>query len=568
MVRGSPGGTLLRIIDLQLEGHQSQDHLLIAQGDNLDKGIVTTLFGNVADLTSSVIALPNASTFIVHFHSNYHGQAKRGWLLTFQPLSSSQQTSPSLHGHKIKSHYGSAEEALDGDLDSPRRMLTSGQPLPAANMAPGAPSRLSYPAGYASPASSSAFSLRGVGTFSTVPLMELDVQPFHPQQDWQGDLKECLGSLLPRSILRAQRKPVLTTTVLEWRKDDVVRVMITTSEGADDLVLQLKNALSTGGRVRCNDSLEMYLPDILRDVHSSISGQNWLLASVCIIAFFLIIFSAVLFVHCKQRRVIVRKLRSSVICSEKGQLDTVTTDKSPSSPSLSSTVSGTISSTLRCTQVLSVAMEPAIQRNPLYDLPPAKQAVWDNKDTLKDIVNGNMLTRKCRKTPSPTGSSNVVFRQATEETIDLMEVLRMYPQRLSRAKSGMGGTVINQEIPSLTKGYDVDQVGRSVTMGHSRLVEEDETESSTRSVGSPTSFDCQLEAETGETLEVCQEVVGNSEESLAIAAAITQLNEWRNGKPMTVRAVKQKNLLKKQIRQEIFEDLHFQKAPEDRRLSA
>ena len=53
------------------------------------------------------------------------------------------------------------------------------------------------------------------------------------------------------------RKPVLTTTVLEWRQDDVVRVMISTGEGPEDLVGQLKAALSSGGRVRCNDSLEV-----------------------------------------------------------------------------------------------------------------------------------------------------------------------------------------------------------------------------------------------------------------------------------------------------------------------
>jgi hypothetical protein len=45
----------------------------------------------------------------------------------------------------------------------------------------------------------------------------------------------------------------------------------------------------------------MYLPDLIRDVQSNITGQNWLLASICIIAFFVITFSALLFIHCKQR---------------------------------------------------------------------------------------------------------------------------------------------------------------------------------------------------------------------------------------------------------------------------
>ena len=65
----------------------------------------------------------------------------------------------------------------------------------------------------------------------------------------------------------------------------------------------------------------------------------------------------------------------------------------------------------------------------------------------------------------------------------------------------------------------------------------------------------------GETVEVCREVMPDSEESLTVSDAINQLNEWRNGRPMTVRAVKHKNLLKKQIKQEIFEDLHCQQTP-------
>ena len=52
----------------------------------------------------------------------------------------------------------------------------------------------------------------------------------------------------------------------------------------------------------------MYLPELIRDHHAqqaggtnNVTGQNWLLASICIIAFFVVTFSALLFLHCKQR---------------------------------------------------------------------------------------------------------------------------------------------------------------------------------------------------------------------------------------------------------------------------
>ena len=138
-------------------------------------------------------------------------------------------------------------------------------------------------------------------------------------------------------------------------------------------------------------------------------------------------------------------------------------------------------------------MEPSTQRNPLFfDL---GQRCDEPDNTLQYNVDATILqTRKCSKTSSATRSSNVVFRQAKDlnETMDLMDVLRMYPQKLSRAKSAMGGSGINQEIPSLTQGYTGDEIGRKVSLDPALLMEQDETES-TRSVGSPYSFDCQME---------------------------------------------------------------------------
>ncbi|XP_055336615.1 uncharacterized protein LOC129587057 [Paramacrobiotus metropolitanus] len=83
----------------------------------------------------------------------------------------------------------------------------------------------------------------------------------------------------------------------------------------------LRSTMESEGRIRCNESVEVYLPpeyiglgsggdaDMLTTVHSAHTDQNWLVASVCILAFFLITFSAVLFMHCKHRRIIVRKVQ-------------------------------------------------------------------------------------------------------------------------------------------------------------------------------------------------------------------------------------------------------------------
>ncbi|OQV20107.1 hypothetical protein BV898_05900 [Hypsibius exemplaris] len=474
VIHGALERTNIRIMDMDLEKN-SNDHLLIAKDGNVQDGIVSTLHGRLEDVTSPFISVVNCSTVVIQFTSHFHKTPRRGWILSY-----------------------TQDLALNSASASPSTLAAAHASQQSDSLTDSSDEEMAH--------SASSYAARGAGTYSTVPVMEIEVEPFHPQQDWQGDLKECLCSMLPRTILRQQRKPSITTTVTG--SGDVFRVLIKSAEGNDDFVHQIRTALSTG-KVRCNDSLEMYLPDLIHDVQTTITGQNWLLASICIIAFFVITFSALLFLHCKQRRIVVRKKKPSQSLS--------------SSSSLSAAQIAPMPHQQQQTSLLNVQMEPSVQSNPLYE---------QRRSAIKCSTAAETASPKKSKAPPPEEPFSTEGYDYPEPVDPAMS--KIYPQ-VCRGKSVGGTSTISQNIPSLTQGYN-----RRLDI----ILEPADEEVKSTSATSDLSDDCQLDADNGEVVEVSCEAM------LPTDSYVAMMDEVRNGRPMTVRALKHKNQFKKSLKKD------------------